>query len=121
MSQLSHLKSVLVAEDDFLIATDIEQVLSAYGCSEVELVSTCEDALARVAGGSYDLVTVDLALGDGSCDRLVALLVERKIPFIYITGFSCHEHPNLPPAPWLSKPMAEDDILEAVMSVLPRA
>ena len=117
MSDLSNLKSVLVVEDEFLIAADIELIFTEKGCRDVEVTSTCLDAISRLDERSYDLVTVDVELRDESCERLVARLNEKNIPFLYVSGFTEDDQSNLPPAPWLLKPMSDDELVAAVNSL----
>lgn len=115
MGDLSHLNSVLIVEDDFLIGTDLELVLKHRGAAEPEVVGSCGLALERVASENFDLVTVDVRLSDGNCHGLVEELGNRGIPFVYVTGCEPAELPQ--PAPLVTKPFDDDELVDAVLSV----
>jgi ActR/RegA family two-component response regulator len=119
MSDLSHVNAALIVEDDFFIATDLERALLSHGCGRAEMVGSCSEALDLVETTAFDLVTVDVKLSDTDCDRLVEVLRNRSIPFIYVSGYLPASHPDLPEAPWLSKPADDADLLSALLSVRP--
>ena len=119
MSDLSHLKAVLIVEDDFFIAIDLERTLLGKGCERTEMVGTCRKALELVETTEFDLVTVDVKLADADCDKLVVVLRDRSIPFIYVSGYAPAGHAYLPEAPWLSKPINESELGAALLSLCP--
>jgi DNA-binding response OmpR family regulator len=117
MGNVSKVNHVLVVEDDFLIAMDVEKTFLDLGCSSVDTVSSCAEGLCRVQHRAYDLVAVDVDLRDGSCARLASYLAEQKTPFVYVSGFQQGDYPGLPPAPWLLKPMSADELAEVVRTL----
>lgn len=119
MSELSHIKAVLIVEDDYMIAIDLERALLGLGCGQAEMVSKCGEALKLVERTDFDLVTVDVKLADTDCDRLVGMLHDRAIPFVYVSGYEPNSHSYLPEAPWLSKPLDETELVSALLSVCP--
>ncbi|HEV7292245.1 MAG TPA: response regulator [Devosia sp.] len=119
MADLSHIRRVLIVEDDFLIATDLEGILEELGCREVDMTGSCATAVDLVRSDLFELALVDVKLSDTDCHQLVELLRLRSIPFLYLSGYQQSDYPGLPNAPWLTKPAENFDILAAITSVLP--
>jgi two-component SAPR family response regulator len=119
MPDLSHLNAVLIVEDDFYIAIDLKRVLLDQGCRRTEMVGKCSEALKLVETTEFDLVTVDVKLADTDCDRLVEVLRDRAIPFVYVSGYEQTGRPDLPKAPWLSKPIDDIKLGSALLSICP--
>ena len=84
---------VLVVEDEFLIALEIEMILVELGHEVVGIVDTCAQAMKLAGQHSPDLATVDLRLrgGDRGEDLARNLLEEHGIRSVFISG-------NLDPA-----------------------
>lgn len=80
--------SVLVVEDQSLIALDTEDMLRRLGAKEVRLAPTVEDALQEIEATPPDLAVLDFNLGDMTSEAVANLLVERNIPFVFTTGYS---------------------------------
>jgi hypothetical protein len=62
---------------------------------------------------------VDVKLADADCGRLVEVLRDRAIPFVYVSGYRAADHPDLPKAPWVSKPVDDAELVSAFVSVCP--
>lgn len=70
--------SVLVAEDDLTIRSLLSRVLGRAGF-EIEAVTNGRDAIARMAGGDYDAVVLDLMMPEASGFDVLAW-VQRETP-----------------------------------------
>ena len=114
MHDLPHARAALIVEDDYLIAIDIGRILCSQGYRRIQMVGSCREALAHIDAEHFNLVTVDVKLSDGPCDRLVRSLEERKVPFVIVTGYSPDAFPELTKAPWLVKPI-DDDALSGIL------
>jgi CheY-like chemotaxis protein len=109
---VSQPRSILIIEDEPLIAMMLEDFLESLGHKVVGVVETVAEALARVDAGGFDVAIVDVHLKNGEhvwpvCDRLSG----RGLPFILATG----GHIDPPPAehagaPVLTKPYTVDSI-----------
>jgi CheY-like chemotaxis protein len=109
-------RSILIVEDEPLIAMMLEDFLESLGHDVVATCESVEDAMAQVKAGGFDLAIIDVQLKDGKqvwpvADRLKA---EGK-PFIVATG----GHVEPPPAqhaevPVLAKPYTIDAIQPAL-------
>jgi CheY-like chemotaxis protein len=86
MAELAQLKA-LVVEDEGAIALLIEDMLIDLGCvvvaSAADLDRACE--LARTA--TIDFAVLDLNLNGASAAGVAYILRERRIPFIFSTGY----------------------------------
>jgi DNA-binding LytR/AlgR family response regulator len=81
---------ILIVEDEFLIAAEIERALRRLGHEPLESVSTSDDALAVLAREAVELVLMDINI-DGDTDGIAtALLVRRRfaIPVVFLTAQS---------------------------------
>jgi DNA-binding response OmpR family regulator len=110
-------RSILVVEDQPLIALDITQELEAAGAA-VTTTSTLKHALLLVEHDGLAGAILDHALSDGDCSLLCARLKEREIPFIIYSGHAtfCGECKD---AVRVSKPAA-DRQLSLALAVLIR-
>jgi DNA-binding response OmpR family regulator len=80
-------RSILVVEDQPLIAFDITQELEASGAA-VTTTNTLEHALLLVEHDGLSAAILDHGLPDGDSSMLCARLKARKIPFIIYSGHS---------------------------------
>ena len=119
MNALSHIKTALVLEDDFLLATDLEATLKRHGCQNVVLAGDVTSGLQIIATGEIEFATIDIRLRNNDCSGLLDMLVDMFVPFVFITGFSQNSYPLLPSAPWVNKPYENQALLEAVLAVCP--
>ena len=112
-------RSILIVEDEPLIAMMLEDFLESLGHDVVGTCESLEEASARVEAGGFDLAILDVQLKDGKRVWPVAdRLAEAGTPFILATG----GHVEPPPdrhagAPTLSKPYT----IEAIEPVLAKA
>ena len=119
MSASLDAKSVLVIEDQFLIAIDTEQALHKAGAVDVRLASSVGDALRMLASFAPDVAVVDFILGDGTGVDVAKALTERQIPFVFATGYG-DDVPN--PAPYGHVPVVRKPYsVEELISQLNRA
>jgi DNA-binding response OmpR family regulator len=80
-------RSILVVEDQPLIALDITQELEVSGAA-VTTTNTLEHALILVEHDGLAAAVLDHSLADGDSSRLCARLKARNIPFIIYSGHS---------------------------------
>lgn len=108
--------SILIVEDEPLIAMMLEDFLVSLGHSILATVESVGDALARVDAGGFDVAILDVNLKDGDNAWPVAdRLSEQGVPFVLATG----GHIEPPPArhaevPILAKPYTIDAVEPAL-------
>ena len=116
---MSGKRSILIVEDEPLIAMMLEDFLETLGHDVVATCESVDDAIARIDAGGFDLAIIDVQLKDGKQVWPVAdRLAEGGTPYIIATG----GHVEPPPeqhadAPILSKPYT----IEAIPLALEQA
>lgn len=80
--------SVLVVEDQGLIAMDTERTIRALGAADVRLAPTAEDALLLLESFEPDAALLDFNLGKGTAEPVADFLIRRGVPFVFTTGYS---------------------------------
>ncbi len=107
--------SVLVVEDEPLIAMMIEDFIDMLGHRLAGTFDSVAEALTGVEQGGFDAVILDVNLRDGPCWPVADALAARNIPFVLASG----GHVEPPPAahsgaPQLSKPFTLDGVQSAL-------
>jgi DNA-binding NtrC family response regulator len=109
-------RSILVVEDEILIAMDIAQAFERAGAN-VTTTTTVRHALILVEHDGLSAAIMDHALSDGDSTQLCARLKERGIPCVSYSGFDPVKGADKD-APFISKPASMDTILSAVEEML---
>ena len=108
--------SILIVEDEPLIAMMLEDFLDSLGHTVVATCDNVDEALQHASDGGFDVAIIDVQLKDGKSAWPVAdKLAENGTPFVVATG----GHVEPPPAqhrdaPVLSKPYTIDSIEPAI-------
>ncbi len=82
--------SILIVEDEIIIATDIASVLEQFGYSVAGIVASGEEALSKVEDLHPDLILMDIKL-KGILDGISTCIKIRQrlnIPVIYLTAYA---------------------------------
>jgi CheY-like chemotaxis protein len=109
-------RSILIVEDEPLIAMMLEDFLDSLGHTVVGTVETVEDAVAHVEQGGFDVAILDVHLrGKAKVWPVADRLADSGVPYIVATG----GHIEPPPArhadaPVLAKPYTIDAINPAL-------
>lgn len=115
--------SVLLVEDDLVIALTVEAMLAQLGCTEITRVGRAPDALALLAERRFDIAMVDVDLGDHTSESVARRLAELGIPIVVASGHAQTDH--LPAAlrghPNICKPYGVQDVQRAfALALRPR-
>lgn len=78
-------QSILIVEDEALIALDLHQVLREAGASLIAAISL-EDALEMLPYAHITAAVLDMNLGGPDCSAVCAALSRRSIPFLFYTA-----------------------------------
>jgi DNA-binding NtrC family response regulator len=109
-------RTILVLEDEPLIALEIEQSLKAIG-ARVITTRQLSDSLKLADDPDLAAAVVDYKIGDGDSAKLCWLLKERGIPFLFYSGydFVSRQWPDVPVIP---KPTIGGKLATAVASLV---
>jgi DNA-binding response OmpR family regulator len=109
-------RSILIVEDEPLIAMDIVQAFERAG-ARVLSASTLRQALLFVENDGLSAAVLDHGLGDGDSSRLCERLKERDIPFVLHSGYS-HLEDACRDAPFVAKPANPRVLVTTVKGLL---
>ncbi|WEX74577.1 response regulator [Sinorhizobium numidicum] len=107
-------KTVLIVEDEFLIAIDLKLLLERRGWCVLGPAATVEEALELLDDELPAVAILDVTLRDGSVTRLAKALCERNVPFVVASAYSRPELIGgeiLAGAPRVGKPTEERRLL----------
>jgi DNA-binding LytR/AlgR family response regulator len=98
---------ILIVEDEFLLAMELETLLQQRGCMVLGPVSSVGQALTMLDGEQPDIALLDVNLKGERATPVAAALHARGVPFILITGYSVLQlsEPELRAAPRIDKPV----------------
>ncbi len=78
--------SILIVEDEWVVARDMQRCLEDAGYRVAGTVSSPDEALQKIASDPCDLVLIDIVLGPHDGMELAERLQERELPFVYVTA-----------------------------------
>ena len=111
--------SVLVVEDEALIAMDLQALLEEAGYRVVGPANSTHTAMALLDGQTPDVALLDVNLGGSDVFGVANALAERKTRLIFLTG---HTVQKLPPVhrhrPLVAKPYLPHVLLQAVQKAM---
>ena len=110
-------RSILVVEDELLIAVDIVAALEKAG-ARATMTNTVRHALILVEHDGLSGAIMDHGLSDGDSTTLCARLKERGIPYISYSGYLAVAGAD-PAAPHITKPVHMDVLMTALEELLP--
>jgi len=114
--------SILVIEDEFLVAMQMETVLRDAGWNVIGPAGTLVNAVSLARGAACDGALLDVNLRGQRVDEVAAILSDRGIPFLFTSGYG---RENLPAAfrdgaELLAKPVSDQTLVRAVREFLLR-
>ena len=116
MPALDHVDTILVVEDDYILATDLGETLKELGGRCIRIARTVHEALSAI-DDRIQFATVDVKVGGETCLAVVQALMTRRVPFIYVSGYPETDHIRLPEAPWVSKPVDSATLRGAIDAI----
>lgn len=106
---------ILVVEDEYFIAQDLESALETAGAQVLGPVGDVGAALALLSSDQVDAAVLDINLHGIVDFGIAAELTRRNVPFVFATGYEpatiprTYEH-----VPLWRKPFATDDLVAAL-------
>lgn len=80
-------QDILVVEDDFIIALDLEDMLRGLGVACVRTANSVPRALALITDNLPQLGLIDVNLGAEKSFAVAERLGELGVPFVFTTGY----------------------------------
>lgn len=109
-------KTILIVEDEFLIALEAQHLVENAGASEVVLANSVRDVRMLLADGpQIDVAILDLKLGAEDATPLIEEFTSRTIPILVTTGFDRGAPPGVKV---LTKPYRDTQFIDAVQQLV---
>jgi len=90
--------SILIVEDELLVAENLKDALQKEGYKVTEVVSSAEEAVRRFSNLNPNLILMDIRLA-GSMDGVqAAILIHetlKRVPILFLTAYPEDEFPHL--------------------------
>jgi CheY-like chemotaxis protein len=109
-------RSILVVEDELLIAMDIVRALEDAGANAT-MTTTIRHALILINHDGLAGAIMDHGLTDGDSTEVCARLKARGIPYISYSGYEPIPGAD-PDAPHIAKPVSMDALMSAMEELL---
>jgi CheY-like chemotaxis protein len=115
-------KRVLVVEDEPMIRLLLDDMLTDLGYSMAAEAGRLDEALAVAKQGEFDVAILDVNLNGQPITPVVDVLVERGVPFVFVSGYARRGIPEAhSQIPLLQKPFQADGLARALASVARKA
>jgi CheY-like chemotaxis protein len=108
-------QTILLVEDEFLLALDLTATLEGKG-AKVVTATKLADAFSLIEAGINGAI-VDHVLLDGDSRALCERLLERGIPFVNYTGYDIAEG-ACQHGPTVAKPAPPEKVIAALQELL---
>ena len=107
---------VLIVEDEPFTAMDLADCFEEAGFDVNGPHATAGAALAAIGARRPDRAVLDLSLLDGSSLPVARALTRAGVPFAVLSGHARDRrfHADLPDVPWIAKPAAPAQVIEAL-------
>ncbi len=114
-----HRSTVLLLEDEALIAVTLQADLEDAGYVVAGPFVTCASAMEWLADHRPDVAILDTVLKDGPCKEVALALTRQGVPLLVYSGHAEDRNTlsELTSAIWVEKPATTETILQAVAGV----
>ena len=110
-------RSILLVEDEPLIALDLELSLRTAG-AEVVTAGTIVAALERAERAEWSASIIDFSLSREDGGALCKLLNAKGVPFMFFSGRSTSEYADWPDVPVVQKPSSTENVMRVLADLL---
>ena len=110
--------SVLLLEDEFLIAMDAEEILKELGAAKVNTASTLAEAERLAAGDRFDVAMLDVNINGEWSLPLAESLRQRGVPVVLATGYEMRADTLGDFSLCIRKPYSRSDLEQALTAAL---
>lgn len=111
-------RTALIVDDEYLIASMIEEILSRRGVT-VLTATRPDEAQAHLADKKVDFALIDYQMRSQPSEAVWTALMQKQIPFAFCTGSLAAEmHSRFPGIMIVPKPFSEDTIIEVANTLV---
>ncbi len=108
-------KRILIVEDEFMIAILLEDMLTELSCTVAGISANPAQAFELIGSAEIDAAVLDVNLDGDDSFAVAAALLERRIPFIFATGYGASRLPQgLAGHPVVQKPYRLEELSRAL-------
>lgn len=120
MRQFSAL-SVMLLEDEYLIALDAEEILTSLGVKHIQIVNSLAAAAEIAESGDVDVAILDLNINGEMSFPVAEMFRKRGTPIVFATGYELRDcvEPDLGVS--LKKPYTSESLRAALEVALTRS
>jgi len=109
---------VLIVEDEWFLASDLQTALRSAGADVIALVGDVADAHAQVALGGFDVGVIDINLRGHDAFGIADELQRQGKPFLFFTGYSADLIPKrFAKVSRVEKPFDSRELAECVLQL----
>ncbi|MGN6465442.1 MAG: response regulator [Rhizobiaceae bacterium] len=114
---------ILILEDEYLIAMDVEQLCRDHGAEGAILVHDLDDVEQATAEQHFDVAVIDLVLNGRSTLDFARKLLQRNVPFVFATGYDGGESrfAEFSGIPVVGKPYSAETLINAIADAVGRS
>lgn len=114
-------RRILVAEDDFLVAMDLEDLLTSEGWCVVGPVATVKAALASIEKAPPEAALLDVDLAGERAAPIAAALKALGVPFALVSGYTEAQltEAEFAGAARVGKPCSAAELVSVIRRMLP--
>ena len=118
--QSTKLMRALVIENEPLIGMIIENFICDFGYSVVGPIENMKAAALLAATEKVDVAVVEIKISGQVATAVADTLIERKIPFLFVSGSEKMHSTRYASILFLRKPFTPEDLHYAIIRVLRR-
>jgi CheY-like chemotaxis protein len=108
-------RRILVVEDELMIRMLLDDMLTDLGYTIAAEAGSIEEALAAARKVEFDLAILDVNLNGQPITPVVEILIERRLPFVFATGYGARGVPEAYRTnPTLQKPFQAEALAQAL-------
>lgn len=112
---------ILVVEDEYFLAADLDHALTMAGAEVVGPFGRVEHALAQVRGDGFELAVLDINLGGSFSYPVADALDVQGVPFVFASAYLPGELPErFRDRAFLEKPYETKAVIRALSDLIER-
>ncbi|WP_031549477.1 response regulator [Parvularcula oceani] len=113
-------KTILLVEDEYLIAIGAKSMLQRLGAGAVKMAHRLEDGLLLAETEAVDAAVLDVNLDGRRSLPIASCLHERNVPYVFATGYSRSDLDLAGEPMLLDKPYTLDKLEDSLRRAMDR-